>query len=444
MHSARLSRRAKVSSPLAGHRRAVWHVARVVLVVCLVGRAGLAVDLTAQAPYPPSNVRILVDGVAVPPPPKPSGTQSSITCPAGSVSISPGASIQAAVNLHPAASTFCLRAGIHRIASSIRPKTGNTFVGEYGAVLDGTGWSTTDATQAAFRAHNEDIDYVTIRNLVIRNMPQRGIHTFYWMSDHWTIENNEITANKWGVVFSPDFIVRNNYIHHNVGNASSPNPGERGGGYMGARAQNTILENNEIAYNGPEQKVGESANVTFRNNFVHHNVGDGIWYDGNCTAAVVEGNRVEDNGRNGIFYEIGSGAIIRNNGVRRSGGAAVFISTSRGAQISGNTLENNFGSILYFLNCTAASQGYDLANNSSSSNTITVGTQSGTWANGFSNTSDCTSTQLSPYLNGSKNLTFSSNTYDVPSTTGRYWLWNGLKSWSEWRGLGHDTTGTVR
>ena len=38
--------------------------------------------------------------------------------------------------------------------------------------------------QAAFRAHNEDIDYVTIRNLVIRKMPQRAIHAFYWMSDH--------------------------------------------------------------------------------------------------------------------------------------------------------------------------------------------------------------------------------------------------------------------
>ena len=42
---------------------------------------------------------------------------------------------------------------------------------------------------------------------------------------------------------------------------------------MGAYAHNSTLENNEIAYNGWEQKVTESANVTFRNNFVHHNVG---------------------------------------------------------------------------------------------------------------------------------------------------------------------------
>ena len=94
--------------------------------------------------------------------------------------------------------TFCLRAGTHSLRSSITPKTGNTFVGEYGAILDGTGWTTSDDTQAAFRAHNQDIDYVTIRNLVIRNMPQRGIHAYYWMADHWTIEYNEIASNKIG------------------------------------------------------------------------------------------------------------------------------------------------------------------------------------------------------------------------------------------------------
>ena len=59
-------------------------------------------------------------------------------------------------------------------------------------------------TQAAFRAHNQDIDYVTIRNLVIRNMPQRGIHAYHWMSDHWTIEYNEIASNRdIGVAFRP-------------------------------------------------------------------------------------------------------------------------------------------------------------------------------------------------------------------------------------------------
>ena len=53
------------------------------------------------------------------------------------------------------------------------------------------------------------------------------------MSDHWTIEYNEIAYNKIGLEFAPNFTIRNNYIHHNVGNPSSSNPAERGGGYIG-------------------------------------------------------------------------------------------------------------------------------------------------------------------------------------------------------------------
>ena len=59
-------------------------------------------------------------------------------------------------------------------------------------------------------------------------------------------------------------------------------------------------------------------------------------------------------------------------------------------------------------------------------------------------TRSCTSTQVAPYLNGSKNLTFSRNTYDVPSpATVRYWLWNAFKFWNEWQALGHDVDGSL-
>ena len=171
------------------------------------------------------------------------GPRSTITCPVGAVDIWPGSSIQQVVNLRGAGTTYCLRAGVHALTSAITPKTGDTFVGEYGAILDGSGWSTNDSTQAAFRAHNQDIDHVTIRNLVIRRMPQKGIHAFYWLSDHWTIEYNEIAANKTGILFPNSSLIRNNYIHHNV--SSTPlasNPAERGGGYVGYYARDTTFD----------------------------------------------------------------------------------------------------------------------------------------------------------------------------------------------------------
>jgi parallel beta-helix repeat protein len=296
------------------------------------------------------------------------GPQGTITCPSGAVSIWPGTLIQNMVNQYAAGTTFCIRAGVHYLSGSITPKTGNTFVGEYGAILDGTGWSTTDASQAAFRAHNEDIDDVTIRNLVIRNMPQRGIHAYYWASDRWTIEYNEIASNQHGVAAPNNSLVRNNYIHHNAV-----------GGYSVFRAANTVFDGNDISYNG-KQKVLAASNITFRNNFVHNNLEDGIWYDGDSVGGVVEGNTSEGNNGEGIFIEISSQIIIRNNTLRRNVSSGIFISSSKNIEAYNTTLEDNFAGIQYYLNCDAVgggSTGWDLTNNSVHDNVIKVGTLSG-------------------------------------------------------------------
>ena len=368
------------------------------------------------------------------------GPTTAITCPAGAISIFPGTSIQATVNNNPINTTFCLRSGNpHFLTSPITPKGGDAFIGEYGAIVDGTGWATNNDFDAAFRALDQDIDNVTIENLVIRNF-RRGIHAGWpsTLPGGWIIENNDIGPNYSGVLFPGGSTIRNNYIHDN--NLF---------GYAGNTAHNSLLENNEIARNGTEQKIALSNNVTFRNNFVHHNSGAGIWYDSDNTGGIVEGNRVEDNGWIGIFYEVSTDGIIRNNTVRRSGDAAVFLSTSKNTQVYSNTLENNFRGITYFLNCNAVgggSIGWDLTNNTSHDNIITVDTTSGALATVFSYISECTSTYVEPYRNGSKGLTFSNNTYDVPSpTTGQYWYWAPtLYNWSGWQTLGFDKTGTVK
>jgi parallel beta-helix repeat protein len=50
------------------------------------------------------------------------------------VSIFPGQSIQTAVDQNPIGTTFIIKAGVHRL-QSVTPKTGDTFIGEPGAVL---------------------------------------------------------------------------------------------------------------------------------------------------------------------------------------------------------------------------------------------------------------------------------------------------------------------
>ena len=396
---------------------------------------GMVIGLASAQLGAPLNLHVVASG---------HGPQPSITCPSSAVAVATTADLQAAVTARPAGTTFCLKAGVHAITSPTTPKTGDVFIGEYGAILDGSGWVTTDANAAAFMAQNADVDDVTIRNLVIRKMPQQGIHAFKDHSDRWTLENNEIANNKIGVQWPSGAIVRGNYIHHNVGVVDAGDPAARGGGYGGYLSANVLVEDNEIAFNGQEQKVLSASGITFRNNFVHHNLADGIWYDGDAGGALIEGNRVEDNARNGIFYEASSGpATIRGNTVRRQGDTGVFISNSRNADVGGNTIEDNFRAVTYFVDCNrVVVEGYELSDTSAHDNTIRVGSQAGAFATGLVWVG-CSSTQLAVYLNGAKNLTFTRNAYDVPTVAGAWWVWGGLKTWAQWQAVGHDATGSV-
>jgi parallel beta-helix repeat protein len=177
-------------------------------------------------------------------------------------------------------------------------------------------------------------------------------------------------------------------------------------------------------------------------------VSDGIWFDTNNLGVLIEGNRVEDNGREGIAHEIGGSAVIRNNTVRRTKSSAIFIGTSKDTEIYGNVLEDNYRGIQFFLNCAAVGGGtlkYDLYNVYAHDNSIKVSTQSGAWTTALSYISSCTSSQVSPYLGGSKSLRFVHNTYRVPSLMTKYWVWglSAFKYWVEWQKLGQDTTGVA-
>jgi parallel beta-helix repeat protein len=409
------------------------------------GQPVLSNTLAGQVPAGPTRLSLL-QRLAIPRTPV-AGPQPAIACPVVAVNLAPGMDIQRAVDAYPGGTAFCLKAGVYAITGAITPKTGDVFVGEYGAILDGTRWTTADPTQAAFRAHNQDIDDVTIRNLVIQHMPQRGIHAFPWMSDRWIVEYIEISGGQVGIQLGNWSVLRHSWIHDNVGNPASPIPAERGGGYSVYQATDVLFEHNDISFNGPEQKVSLSTNVTFRDNFVHHNRWDGIWYDGDNVGSLIEGNRVEDNPGSGIFYEISGRGIIRNNVVWRSGEHGVFISTSKDVEIENNSLDDNFRGIQYFVDCGTVGGGaigWDLTNNIARNNLVGVDAAAGSYASGLSHSSNCTPAQVAAYENGSKRLQFADNRYAVQSTIGSYWLWGGnLKPFSDWQRLGLDRQGSV-
>lgn len=92
--------------------------------------------------------------------------------PAGyQVTLEVGDNFQQANDLFPAGTTFIVRSGIHQNQRVKEPKTGNSWIGEEGAILDGN-----DRITEAFSGKAQN---VTIQGLTIRNYTDNGVHFRY-------------------------------------------------------------------------------------------------------------------------------------------------------------------------------------------------------------------------------------------------------------------------
>lgn len=84
------------------------------------------------------------------------------------ITLNTGDSFQAANDHYPPGTVFFVRAGVHEKQSVDDPKTGNTWIGEKGAVMDGL-----NSISAAFSGKAEG---VTIEGIVIKNYADNGIY----------------------------------------------------------------------------------------------------------------------------------------------------------------------------------------------------------------------------------------------------------------------------
>lgn len=410
----------------------------------------IVLSLVAQGLTTPTNVRVIpcTQGSPMIICQTPLRGPQLITQPAGSVTINPGDNIQSAITANSNGTTFWLKKGVHPISASLVPKTGNSFVGELGAVLDGTGWSSADNDDAVFRAVNNGITGVTIKNLVLRYGPQYGVNAYLTAAD-WVVDHNEIHHFKNGVSVGIRGIVSNNVIHHNIGILDDPNPANRGGGYTFNSSIGMKFINNEVAYNGQEQKwiygtLNEpSQDLTITDNYFHRNVKDGLWIDGDGARSIVERNLCEYNGRTGITIEIATTITVRNNTVRRSVEEGILISASRDSLIVGNTVEDNAGGIALFLDFARLSESYpfwtvDLTGNTIRDNRVATSTGQKTALLTFTGTGDQT-----PYLNNTKNNNYQTNSYFAPDTSSTWFTWNGNKTFAQWQALPQDSSGSI-
>jgi nitrous oxidase accessory protein NosD len=117
---------------------------------------------------------------------------------------------------------------------------------------------------------------------------------------------------------------------------------------------NRIHDNNTAFVWDPADEAGggktmASQRVTFDGNEVDHNGGPGIWFDNGVLDVSATNNRVHDNDRAGIFFEISDGARIFGNAVWNNGfgfaawgyGAGITVSSSDRADVHDNTVAWN-------------------------------------------------------------------------------------------------------
>jgi hypothetical protein len=236
-------------------------------------------------------------------------------------------------------------------------------------------------------------------------------------------------------------VVKNNWIHHM--------------GEMGVSAPlstGAVFENNEIAHNntmgfdpsweGGGSKFTSTTHLTVTGNYVHHNVGGGLWTDIDNIHTLYARNIVERNSSDGIVHEISYEAVIRNNIIRRNGdpapgvgwGAGILVAASPDVTIRGNLLTGNKAGILLLAQDrgSGAHGLHILMNNYVHHNTVRMPRTNGLLLDGVSD--------LSYYE--SRGNRFQYNTYYLRSNpTPFYWM-NAYVGRKRWVGYGQDTKGT--
>ena len=360
------------------------------------------------------------------------------------VPISPGQSIQAKVNSYPAGTQFLIKAGTHA-NQRVVPKSGNVFIGEPGAILDGK-----NATYYAFERGGKPYPTnVRIKGLTIQNYASPDQHGAILAATGpnnsavgWIVENCEVRYNRHaGIKVGHKMRVLNNYVHHN---------GQVGINGIG---DSVVVEGNEVSYNNYQKKfpfghvlggiklVGTRWLVV-RGNNVHHNEGNGIWLDIRTTNALVERNTITSNSGAGVLHEISYAAVIRDNTVKGNGfardwlmGAGILISSSSDAQVYGNTVLDNKNGIVG-IQQKRSNNGYDFSSNLKNLNVHhnTVRVPSGGLSGVSSGVSTLTFT--------SRNNKFTSNSYDLGADSKPFTWLNSKRTKSEWQKYGHDVSGT--
>lgn len=352
----------------------------VAIIWCLaafVVPAQAGVEAQAAPPWPTTppaaicgNARLL-NGPATPP-------GGAVVVPAGS---------NAAFNFNRPGKTFWFAPGVHTLGTGlydqIIARTGSTYVGAPGAVIDGQ--------HRNLYAFTGDVRGVAVRYLTIRNFGRGLDNKDEGVVNHdagpgWTVEHNTISGNDGaGVFIGSGNVVRFNCLKDNGQYGFSMYKAPINGD---SSIKNIVLDHNEIAGNNTDDwerredgcgctgggKFWDVRGARVTANWVHGNRSVGLWADTNNIDFLFEGNLIEANTDEGLWYEISYNATIRGNSFRRNGwkkghdnqgspAPAIYLSESGGEprlasavsgaakiRITGNFFEDNFSGVSIYEN----------------------------------------------------------------------------------------------
>jgi parallel beta-helix repeat protein len=287
----------------------------------------------------------------------PRSPRASACTTGGGVAIGSGDDAQSVVDAHGPGTTYIVKAGTHQRNFSVQPKSGDTFCGEPGAVLEGG-----RSLQFAFagRATNVTLDSITVQSY--NTGKQRGAIQPDARASGWVVRNVWALHNYWaGLLVADGMRILGGHYNDNDqlgigGNAAT------GIVLDGLDGDPTTFDGPELARNhalhgscdwesgGMKWDVGQ---VTIRNAYVHDNDCRGLWADINAHDALLENNLVQDNRLEGIFYEISQGAVIRNNQIYHNGlggpgwywAGGITVASSVNVEVYGNRLSGNYNGI---------------------------------------------------------------------------------------------------
>jgi parallel beta-helix repeat protein len=316
--------------------------------------------------------------------------------PPGAVVVKVGADIQALVNANANGTVFWIEAGEHRL-QSITPKAGQSFIGEDGAVLNGsrelTGFAASGSTwyvggqtqegarrlldhADATRGGYPDavfLDDKPLQPVATLQDVRPGTFFFDYAADRIYIGDNPSGHQVEAAV--SDFAFKGSATGVTIQNLTIEKyatPAQFGTIGGATKTQDWLIKDNEVRLNyGVGIQAGTGSEVI--DNYVHHNgqmgvgaTGNGILYQGNEIASngfwagidpywegggskfawtqnlVVRDNHVHDNSGMGLWTDIDNiYTLYEGNRVENNSGSGISHEISYDAVIRNNTLVGN-------------------------------------------------------------------------------------------------------